>query len=131
VFCRVVFAVQGEPFCGLATTQASPQPTPGQNWVFREARDKRVQWQAPKTALIGSGHVNLRLIWMMIGLHTVRLWQNETFHCRNHMNIITKTRKWERRRQIVTSTVFRGAYYLALEMIFCVNFSLVVAVLCS
>ena len=67
----------------------------------------------------------------MIGLHTVRLWQNETFHCRNHMNIITKTRKWERRRQIVTSTVFRGAYYLALEMIVCVNFSLVVAVLCS
>jgi hypothetical protein len=28
----------------------------------------------------------------MLGFHAVKLWQNETFHCHNHMNIIIKIR---------------------------------------
>jgi hypothetical protein len=29
--------------------------------------------------------------WDELGFHAVKLWQNETFHCLNHMNIIIQT----------------------------------------
>jgi hypothetical protein len=37
------------------------------------------------------GHVDLHSIGTMMGFHSMTLWQNDTFHCRNHMNIIIET----------------------------------------
>jgi hypothetical protein len=66
--------------------------------------------------------VDLHSTVTVMGFHAVKLWQNETFHCHNQMNIIILIHEWERRKQIVTSSFSsRGAnYLLASEMNFCV-----------
>jgi hypothetical protein len=44
----------------------------------------------------------------MMGFHAVTLWQNETYHFLYHMNIIIKTREWERWKQTTLLMQFRG-----------------------
>jgi hypothetical protein len=63
-----------------------------------------MQWQASIRLVDGCCHVDLHSIVTMKGLLAVKLWQNETFHCHNHMNIIILVHEWERRKQIAMSS---------------------------
>jgi hypothetical protein len=56
--------------------------------VFWEAVGKLMQWQA---WIICCRRVDLHSIGTMMGFHTVKLRQNETFHRRNQMKIIILT----------------------------------------
>jgi hypothetical protein len=75
----------------------------------------------------GCRHDDLHSIRTMMGFHAVKLWQNETFHHRNHMNIIflqlgngTEGSKLSRQR------CCRGANYLATKWTFVSVFPVVV-----
>jgi hypothetical protein len=46
----------------------------------------------PAPSMVCYRNDDLHLIRMMMGFHTVKLWQNEAFHFPYHMNIIMKTR---------------------------------------
>jgi hypothetical protein len=62
--------------------------------VFWEAMGKLMQRQAwIRSCFVDRfcRHVYLHSIGTMMGFHAVKLWQNETFHGHNHMNIIIKT----------------------------------------
>jgi hypothetical protein len=73
------------------------------------AKKKLMQWQASVWLVDGGWHVDLHLILRMIGFHdAVKLSQNETFHCRNHMNMIILIYEWERRKQTTLLRDYRG-----------------------
>jgi hypothetical protein len=55
------------------------------------SRDSVLQW-----SIVCCRHVNLHAFVTMMGFHAVKLWQNETFHCHNQMNIIIMIHEWER-----------------------------------
>jgi hypothetical protein len=51
--------------------------------------------------------IDLHSIGTMLGFHAAKLWQKETFYCRNQMNIIILIHKWERKKQIVVSILLQ------------------------
>jgi hypothetical protein len=69
----------------------------------------------------------------MMGFHTVKLWQNGTFHCRNQMNniiitiiiIIILTHNGKGGSKLSRQFCCRGANWLSIEMNFCVGLSFI------
>jgi hypothetical protein len=59
----------------------------------------------------------------MMGFHAVKSRQNETFHRRNHMNIIIMITNGKEGSKLSRQLGCRGANYLAMEMNFCVGIS--------
>jgi hypothetical protein len=59
--------------------------------VFGVVKGKLMHWKVPKSGKFVWSSCRgdyLHSIATMMGFHAVKLWQNETFHCRNQMNII-------------------------------------------
>jgi hypothetical protein len=57
----------------------------------------------------------------MMGVHAVKIRQNETFHFRNPMNTIMNTFNGKERSKLLLPFCCRGANYLAIEIKFSVG----------
>jgi hypothetical protein len=53
-----------------------------------------------------------------MGFHAVKQWQNETFHCRNHMNIIILNHNGKDGTKQHYLESLEEAYYLVEVMLF-------------
>jgi hypothetical protein len=60
-----------------------------------------------------------------MGFHTVKLWQNITFHHRNHMNIIILTHNGKEGSKQHFLESIEEAYYLVEVMLFSSDFPVV------
>jgi hypothetical protein len=79
----------------------------------------------PAPSIFCCRHDDLHSIRTMMGFHTAISRQNETFHRRNHMNIIIQTRNGKDGSKLSCRLCYRGANHLAIEMNFCVGLSFI------
>jgi hypothetical protein len=91
---------------------------------------KLMQWQAWIRSSLCCQRIDLHSIVSMVGFRAVKLWQNETFHFHNQMNMIIVIHEWERRKYENCRVAFVAEVllYLEIEMKFRVGVCVIMSV---